>query len=798
MESIENYNVMLIHGAYGKNKGFLDVKDTARIKEAYVATKPLDNGAALGRYHENLDDEPRLLHWLTTKVFDEPEMNVDDVHPKHSYVYQWRSFSNPANSSYNNAFELGDRTWFMPATRYEHRRAMMEEAQEVKASVYDSTERKYIYGQEALDTIRRNTDLYRQLASRYILIGHSMGGVVAREYVQGDFYNGDVDKIITLDSPHEGTGALNMQLGMLDAWEKDGKTISQTMALMGTVGITLAILTDSKAAVTGVFLLAAALNGLNLGVDLLVSLGLEDYEASDSLVCYVDPESSGCRNIVDLQNASYKADSMPMFRLLAGEYSMTFTAPHLEWRNAMSYFIPEALTSAVANLVEQVSGGGSFTANHVNAITGLVLGIFGGINLQEHGSSLVEISNGLGENTNLFTEGFVDVKKETFNAAYNASKEDLTIWNAVLLGYESAFVLASFIPYEPVKLAAKAALGTVTAGMLMETMIPATYAGVKDLSESHQMPLYAKHIGEWYSDKNSFTHLAKGFSEYTPYLMEDFLYERPFVNLALNDTATLNQLQGMSDSARDVSTLNHNCYYIASGDTAKDAVVKKATSCAVGLFKAANDLNSTQKNQPLSGLTTPLRFHSESDWSKMGVKVDRWEKVDGLHPDGSLNEKGVPIRHVERYEVLAITVENWIEKYSFVVDDLMPHRLRQIRMNFNFVTEIAWECDITEPENSDTACTVYKRSGGGSWENPIVLVDSVMQVDESGDSVKVERKTTIDKVPHPVKKNGQFDFIATDFYPNLLAIQKDNQNTVTISTVNKIGLSNTQRFNSIA
>lgn len=215
MESIENYNVMLIHGAYGKNKGFLDVKDTARIKEAYVATKPLDNGAALGRYHENLDDEPRLLHWLTTKVFDEPEMNVDDVHPKHSYVYQWRSFSNPANSSYNNAFELGDRTWFMPATRYEHRRAMMEEAQEVKASVYDSTERKYIYGQEALDTIRRNTDLYRQLASRYILIGHSMGGVVSREYVQGDFYNGDVDKIITLDSPHEDAGALNMQLGML-------------------------------------------------------------------------------------------------------------------------------------------------------------------------------------------------------------------------------------------------------------------------------------------------------------------------------------------------------------------------------------------------------------------------------------------------------------------------------------------------------------------------------------------------------------------------------------------------------
>jgi triacylglycerol esterase/lipase EstA (alpha/beta hydrolase family) len=144
-------------------------------------------------------------------------MNADDVHPKYSYVYQWRSFSNPANSSYNNAFELGDRMWYMPATRYEHRRAMMEEAQEVKASLKVSKNGKdslYV-GQAALDTIRRNSDLYRQLASRYILIGHSMGGVVSREYVQGNFYNGDVDKIITLDSPHEGTGALNMQLGLL-------------------------------------------------------------------------------------------------------------------------------------------------------------------------------------------------------------------------------------------------------------------------------------------------------------------------------------------------------------------------------------------------------------------------------------------------------------------------------------------------------------------------------------------------------------------------------------------------------
>ena len=253
------------------------------------------------------------------------------------------------------------------------------------------------------------------------------------------------------------------------------------------------------------------------------------------------------------------------------------------------------------------------------------------------------------------------------------------------------------------------------------------------------------------------------------HIYEDFLYERPFVNLALNDTATLNKLQGMNDSARDVSTLNRNCFYIGS----KDGV-----SCAIGLFKLANDLNSTQKNQPLSGLTTPLRFKSESDWSKIGVKVDRWERVDGLTPNGELAKNSVPIRHVERYSVPAITVDNWIEKYSFVVDDLMPHRLRQIRMNFNYQEEIAWECDVTKDPEANDACTVYKRSGGGKWN---AILDSL-----SGDTIKYA---------HPVKKNGQFDFNPRDYrYGNLLAIQKDNQNTVTISTVNKIGLSNTQRF----
>jgi triacylglycerol esterase/lipase EstA (alpha/beta hydrolase family) len=110
----------------------------------------------------------------------------------------------------NNAFELGDRTWNKDK-RFGSRRALIEEAQEVKAAWYDTEKDTTYTGQIALDTIRKNPDLYRQLASRYILISHSMGGVVSREWIQNsNFYHGEVDKVITLDSPHEGTGALNM------------------------------------------------------------------------------------------------------------------------------------------------------------------------------------------------------------------------------------------------------------------------------------------------------------------------------------------------------------------------------------------------------------------------------------------------------------------------------------------------------------------------------------------------------------------------------------------------------------
>ena len=771
MESIENYNVMLLHGAYESSKG---IPENSEYQSAYDASDFLGGDANLGKYEK----DSRITKWLSRNVFEEPDVGKNR-NARNSYVYNWRAFTNPANNSINNAKELGLRTWNKDK-KFGQRRALVEEAQEVKAVFFNPGTGRNDSGQVALDSMRKYPDLYRQLASRYILIGHSMGGVVAREWIQNsDYYHNEVDKVITLDSPHEGTGALNMEL---DLKNRD-VALSQhivTDALMLIVGVAAMAggpMIKSVGITSSVMTLAAQwIDYAVVGPKILG--GLDDYVDSDPLVDYVDPLKKG-KGHIDFLKSIEARDSLPMFRLLGADSSITFTDPHKNIPEMVYFLIPAEIGVGVENFISQLDESDEIFSTYSFALASkaFTVGLIASASAREQGSSLVSKSSGWADSTISLTSGIADVKRARFNAAPTADSEGWRVAaEATAIAAAACLAADAALAWiKPAAVAANIAIGVGSAALIYNMISSYLSEDLEDeMKYSHQRPLQADFLDSLMANNGderifySYSRIKAGDTSWSPYLMEDFLYERPFVNLALNDTATLNKLQGMTDSACDASTLNRNCFYIGS---------KNGVNCALGLFKSSNDLTSTQKNQSLSGLTAPLRFKSESDWSKMGVKVDRWEKVDGLTPEGKDTSDYVPIRHVERYEVPAITVEDWIEKYSFVVDDLMPHRLRQIRMNFNFQEEIAWECDITKDPDTNDACTVYKRSGGGTWN---AILDSV-----TGDTIKYA---------HPVKKNGQFDFVATDFYRNLLAIQKDNQNTVTILTVNKIGLTNTQRF----
>lgn len=60
------------------------------------------------------------------------------------------------------------------------------------------------------DKIQKKAGLNNEeTPKKYIFIAHSMGGLTTRDYITSNFYKGDVDKLITLDSPHEGSAIAN-------------------------------------------------------------------------------------------------------------------------------------------------------------------------------------------------------------------------------------------------------------------------------------------------------------------------------------------------------------------------------------------------------------------------------------------------------------------------------------------------------------------------------------------------------------------------------------------------------------
>ena len=814
MEALNRYNVILVHGAAPEEKGFESECNSDDIYDAYtmmsghfdspqsIASQLGGAAGMLGDY-EN-EGEKKLTYWLDSAVFEDYQYRNGKIYMdstnyrKSPYIYIQRSFANPAASPAHNAHEIGDRTW-KGNDKCSVRRSLFEEAQEVRAE-----------GQNKLQQLRTNgIDEYRTIPSRNILIAHSMGGVASHEYVTDQsVYNNDVDKMIALDSPHEGTGSLNMLLDMRDYLRQYAEAQTQYM-LLTILGMSYCAIAKEPYTATITLWLMAPTFGLS-AVERIVTLVVDkkklqdDYgfKAEDSLTSYIEPGAPGISALIDRPFN----ENMPMIRLLGGKGGLTFSDPNKGFRNFLNIFIPEGVSTSVMNVIEQLEGDGSASAIYTNMVTGLALGVLGGIALQDVGTTLVPEWSSLADSTIAFNDPNADVKKFTYDAAMNANSKSATkkaLRNvAEITGVVSGIIAADIAlsAFPIIQIATKAAIATAGAALLGFDLAE---TGIADLIDSHENAKTRRMLDTLYSAKFSYSKVDGDNESGDIRLMEDFLYEKTFVNLGLF----------VSDST--LRAVEPGCYYEADKANkqcevglygTRDSIRVIDSVVAVGsvskpVYNSVNDkgdsvfadtlhiYGSFETRNYSDFRKSPLRFKYESDWSKMGVKIDRWEKVDGLTPEGKDTSDYVPIRHVERYEVPAIVVENFIEKYSFVVDDLMPHRLRQIRMNFNFQEEIAWECDIKKDPQADDACNVYKRTGGGQWDS-VVVVDTVME-----NGKKVAKQRTLKTVKHPVLKNGQFDFNPDDYgYYNKLALQKDNQNTVTISTVNKIGLSNTQRF----
>ncbi|MBR3669860.1 MAG: hypothetical protein IKN70_07645 [Fibrobacter sp.] len=850
MESVDRYNIVLVHGAADRWQGLdcVNGEGGESYAEAYsnkqgVVTDPstchrdsvevpVPNAINPDSTRDSVFTEcdtayynPKriggIIHGADTgssatgmvkELF--PFLNEELLESPYA-AYLQRPFVLPAGSPANNADEIGKSNW-MGSGMCSARRSLIEEAKEFKA-----------HGQDTLKMFRESpTAEYRKIASRNILVGHSMGGVAIREYVQGPNYNKDVDKIVTLDSPHEGTGSLNMLLALKERIKSGKKVTSEAKDALLPLGI--AMVHDPMTVSLGLEALVSAyiIDAVQVVVDsaiiaILKDKGGFDYYFDDPLADYIDPNKDG--GVKDL--VKRETPDMPMIRILGGEHSMVFTDPEdYTVAGPLKGVLPDEVALPTLNAWTFLGESGDKSTDYVNALAGFIFGLVGGVAVMDRGTALVPEWSSYGDSTKAFNAAGANVKKVRYEAAVHARGysplTDTATWAiaAVDIGGEFAHAtadvlavgIASALPIPEITTAVTIATAITGATSIAKNVVssttgavvnaPVLLAAVSDLQESHKIPAEGDFHREHFGEERTYAKVNGGSGTAYSYLMEDFLYEKPFVNLALS----------VSDPA--LRAVEPGCYYEADS-------VGKRRLCEVGLYSSRDSIviDSVEfKDTTVAGKDSvrydtvhvynaknadgdstfyesivrldykefrdvPLKFKSESDWSRVGLKLDRWERVDGLGPSG--NSVKIPIRHVERYSVPDIVVDSFIEKYSFVIDDLMPHRLRQIRLNFNYQEEIAWECGATNPMHPGTivigsstppipvgSCFVLKRSGGSNW-----------------DTLRLEK--------HPVQKNGQFDFEPRKYGYNILsALQKDNQNTVTISTVNKIGLSNTQRL----
>lgn len=518
MESVTKYNVVLIHGAADSSSGFIgkcqnNVRDAyswLEWKKRYETTKDSSwklGGAPgmLGGPHER--DDGLVTSWLDSAVFEDYVYKNGNPFVTDSFtssvIYIQRSFANPAESPAYNALEIGDRTWKGP-DGCSSRRSLIEEAQEIRA-----------HGQNNLDSLRLDSlkNTYRTIPSRNILVAHSMGGVASREYVQGDYYNHDVDKVITLDSPHEGTGALAMLIDLADPRPTSIFGGVETFAQIAAWS-TLAIVLKQNQIAAIALPVSFLSNWVEILAKSITNIALDyGYKYTDPLVRYINPDTDLLDDIFDsyepgieILRKRTKTDSLPMFRLLYAENALTFTDPGRGWYNSMDLVIPDGLTASLGNLFSQISSDAPAGIKFGNVFLSTLLGAVAGVSMQETGSSLIPTESGRADNTEVLLSPNVNVEKVGLNAAIHASESagSNMLVDAIALTIAGLTAIDVALSWNQIAcVAAKIGAVTVAAGNMVPLIKEVVLPVAQDFVDSHKSPVMAKYQSQWFADANT-------------------------------------------------------------------------------------------------------------------------------------------------------------------------------------------------------------------------------------------------------------------------------------------------------
>jgi len=169
-------------------------------------------------YHDKLFGLINIKPWFVSEDFFDPVVIIPGITGSQKDVLGWHldpimhTYDNLVASFEENGYEKGKNLFEFP---YEWRSSNVETAQKLKEKINEIKEKT---GLPAVD-----------------IVAHSMGGLVARQYIESDDYENDINQLITLGTPHKGAPEAYLKWeageGFEDAFDKIAKKMFQLEAL---------------------------------------------------------------------------------------------------------------------------------------------------------------------------------------------------------------------------------------------------------------------------------------------------------------------------------------------------------------------------------------------------------------------------------------------------------------------------------------------------------------------------------------------------------------------------------------
>lgn len=521
---------------------------------------------------------------------------------------------------------------------------------------------------------------------KYILIAHSMGGLTTRDYITGNFYKGDVDKLITLDSPHEGSAIANY----VQYW-KQGRVNNKIFVAEFTADIALMCLAfhmstnPATATMTVPSLLASVAawtwpmwyttvgnflgnkfagyndvenpdTGLEedhsaYGIDVMAlndgnKYGLYQSDTKDFLKNFNNRTS-----LVDNNHNGYQ---LPYFRLVSTSGVPTPGGPgfHQFVNNQMLNFcFFSTLMGGVVPYVLDGEDGVFSNTSAVNVLFKAVTALMLSSLWNDWGSGFVPHWSGEAKNVKIFNDPKADTKR--WNISFDGDNNNLLGgFVPFLLGLGATEVVAQLLPWENAGLKTLRYLGYAAA--------VGAYVMVTDKEKLQHLPsmigfhgAMAKKVDENRADG----HPTKGGA--LKRVIDDLLWEKPSVSIVYNPVDP--QDRSNSQGGRvGISTTKENVEYTktsvttnANGESVVDVKWKGETSPHIfdlslpGAFDAnGNELPKTVNvvgkhvNTTIKGVVLNKTDGSKSiriDNSNCGALASDWTVVKENEGNWSCN-----------------------------------------------------------------------------------------------------------------------------------------------------------------